>query len=72
MDEAQNMDLPTGIPNAAIPPASRGATGGGIPFPPPSISRRGSNDSPHSSGGYEPAIKRVRNLKFVGQCFSGL
>ncbi len=35
--------------------------GGGIPFPPPNLNQNSNNDSPHSSGGAEPVVKRVRN-----------
>ncbi len=47
-----SMDLSEG-------PKSNGG-GGGIPFPPPNFNQNSNNDSPHSSGGAEPVIKRVR------------
>ncbi len=48
-----SMDLSEG-------PKTNGG-GGGIPFPPPELFQNSNNDSPHSSGGAEPVVKRVRN-----------
>ncbi len=42
-------------------PGTTGGGGGGIPFPPPVVTQNSNNDSPHSSGGAEPLVKRVRN-----------
>ncbi len=59
----ENMDTSV-VSGGTVPSARGGASGNGIPFPPPASIRRGSNDFPHSSGGLEPAAKRV-NVYFL-------
>ncbi len=56
----ENMDTTSVALGGTKFSANGGAKDSGIPFPPPVINRRGSNDIPHSSGGYEPAAKRVK------------
>ncbi len=60
MNDNNSMDL-TDVSTAT------GGGGMGIPFPPPVLNQNSNNDSPHSSGGAEPVVKRVRNavLEYV-------